>query len=393
MDSKKRTIITSSVVTLAVLGLAFSFAAVVHFPNPNPRQLTDTRVNLVTSTSAMSSGRVPSANILPSGYGWVLTTAGLELTSNGGSSFTIAQSPIPTPNIHDVAVNGKHIHIAGVINGSPVIELSNDSGATWNVMNLPKGSGNAGIAQFVTESGTVVGMLVTDVTSSNFSSGEWYSTLDGGLTWAHNEMPAAGVVTAANGNLWLVAGPQFRTLYRSSNHGATWAKVTTPDSASANAEAFSIPGQFLNGDMVLVATEMNLATASKFSVTIYLSSDFGVTWKVLTHTAFAGQINSGEVITSGIYGDSIWLGSATDQKILIISSDGTMTSTSSTNAIFPGGGIYSITPTENSTAWVTAMSDQCPSGKASCTEVGTLLKTVNSGKSWSIVNLTPATTS
>lgn len=392
MNSKKGPIM-KSLLALVVLALTFGVALIVHFPNPRPQQLTATRVNLVTSTSAMSSGRAPSANISPDGHGWVLTTAGLELTSNNGDTFNTVQSPIPTPNIHDVAVNGAQIRIATVINGSPVVELSSDFGATWKVVSLPEGSGNAGVAQFVTESRMVVGMLVTDVTSSNFSSGEWYSTLDGGLMWVHHEIPAAGVVTSANGNLWLVAGPQFKTLYRSSNHGAAWTKVTTPDSASTNAEAFSMPGEFINGDMVLVATEMNLATASKFGVTIYLSSDLGVTWKVSTHTAFAGQINSGEAITSGIYGNSIWLGSAIDQKILIISSDGTMTSTTSTNAIFPGGGIYSLTPTRNSTAWVTAMSDQCPSGKTSCTEVGALLKTVDSGKSWSIVNLTPARTS
>lgn len=389
MDSQKRTVITSSVLTSVVLGLAFIFTTVVHFPNSNSRQLTGTRVDLVTSTSAMSSGRVPSANILPDGYGWVLTTAGLELTSNGGTSFTVAQTPIPTPNIHDVAVNGKHIHIAGVINGSPAIELSHDSGATWNAVALPTGSGHAGVAQFVTNRGILIGLLVTDVSSSNSSSCEWYSTPDGGLTWTLHAMPAAGVVTDVDTDLWLAAGPQFTTLYRSSNQGATWTKVQGPDSTTNNVGALSVLGQLKNGDVVLASTAMNGETSSKFGVTIYLSGDRGITWKFLAHTSFAGQINFGETVTGAIYDDSIWLGSPTDQRVIIISSNGTMTSTRDTGDIFPGGAIYSISPTGSSTAWVTAMNDQCPSGKTSCTEVGALFRTVDSGKSWSKVNLTP----
>ncbi len=390
MNSIKRKAIKTSIITVVALGLAFSTAWAVHFPGSNS---SPSKVSLVASNSGMSSGRVPSADILPDGYGWVLTTAGLEITTNGGTSFTIATSPIPARNIHDVAVSGKNIHIVSVVNSTPAIEFSNDLGRTWKEMSLPAGSKNAGLAQFITHRGIIVGMLVTDITASNFSSGEWYSTPNGGVSWANHKIPAAGFVTATDGNLWLAAGPQFTSLYRSSDQGTTWKKVLTPNVSLANQGTWSIPGQLTNGDIVLVSTEMNAGAASKFGVTSYLSSDLGATWKVLARTSFAGQINSGETVTGAVYGNSIWLGSPTDEEVVIISSDGRIAYTSSTNRIFPNGAINSIIPTGSSSAWVTATNDQCTTGKTSCTEVGALLKTADSGKSWSKLNLEPSTTS
>lgn len=392
MKLKGRSAIKSSTTALVVLGLAFTIARVEHNPGPGALKSTATKQNLVTSTSSMSSGRVSSADITPGGFGWVLTTAGLELTANGGTSFSVVHSPIPALDIHDVAINEVHVHIAGVINNSPVIERSDDSGATWKVVALPQGSGNAGAAQFVIDRGTIAGLLVTDVTSSNFSSGEWYATSNGGVTWTLHEIPAAGVVTAVAGDLWLSAGPHFTSLYRSDNEGATWTKVLIPAAALANRNAVSVPGQFTNGNIVLVSTAMNSSGAPKYGVTVYVSGDLGGTWKVLTHTAFAGLISSGETVTSAVFNNTIWLGSPTDQRVVTISSNGIVAPASTTNEIYSGGSISSISPTASSAAWITTMKGQCLSGKTSCDEVGVLIKTVDSGKTWFTVNLIPSAT-
>ncbi|HUX65602.1 MAG TPA: hypothetical protein VMV42_00510, partial [archaeon] len=127
-----------------------------------------------------------NAGILPSGSGWVLTTAGLELTPDGGNSFTLLPYPIPVLNIDDVAIKGPHVMVAGAINFFPIVKSSYDFGATWKTVTLPAGSGNAGFARFVTQDGTLIGMLVTDVTP--FSVAEWYATSDGGATWTHHSI-------------------------------------------------------------------------------------------------------------------------------------------------------------------------------------------------------------
>lgn len=388
---KNRSALKFSVVTVALLGLALMVEMVERSPGSSEKNSSITKVGLVESMRTNATGHVPVADISPNGSGWALTPAGLEITTNNGTSFTLIQSPISASNIGDVAVNGAHVNIAGVINSAPVIELSADSGATWKSVILPQGSKNVGGVKFVSSNGTIVGMLVTDITSSNFSAGEWYATADGGSTWTHHEIPSSGVVTAVAGDLWLVAGPQFESLYRSADLGVTWSKVTIPAAASTNKEAMSVPGQLKNGDIVLVSTRTNLGTASKFGVTVYVSSDLGGTWKALAQTSFAGQVNSGETVSAAVSKDSIWLGASADQKAVVISSNGIAVATSSMNGIYPGGSLSSISATGNSSAWITTMKDVCPSGKTSCTEVGVLIKTVDAGKTWSLVNLFPVT--
>ena len=128
-------------------------------------------------------------------------------------------------------------------------------------------------------------------------------------------------------------------------------------------------------------------------MTVYLSSEKGETWKVLAQTSFVGQISSGVTAAAAVSDDTIWIGAPTDQSLILISSTGAISSTSSITGVFAGGSINSIIPTGSSSAWVTTMKGECPAGKTSCSEIGVLISTVNSGKSWSRVDLTPKATS
>ena len=325
------------------------------------------------------------AGILPSGSGWALTTAGLELTPDGGNSFTLLPYPIPVLNIDEVVIKGHHILVAGVMNFLLVLKSSNDFGGTWKTVTLPVGSGNAGFARFVTQNGTLIGMLVTDVTP--FSVAEWYATSDGGVTWTHHSIPLGGVVTAVGGDLWLAGGPQFASLYKSADRGVTWSRVSTPSGTINNGPALSVPGQLKNGNVVLVTTSANEGLPAIFRVNVYVSRNHGANWKVLAGTNLVGQIGSGIAVAASVVANSVWLGGTTDQGIAVISSKGTLTRTSSMRAIYPGGWITSIMPFGNSSAWVTAVNGICPSGKSSCREVSTLTGTVNAGKTWSLVDL------
>ncbi|GEM_PF-5698266 len=393
MDIKNRSWYKFSVVIVVVIALAFAAAAIVRSPGSRTKPTAITHVSLIASTNASSSTRVPVVGVLPSGFGWALTTAGLELTADGGSSFSVVQSSIPVSNIGDVAVNDTDVMVAGVRNFSPVIESSSDSGATWKSVALPVGSGNVGGVQLVTQSGTIIGMMATEVTSSNFSAGQWYSTSDRGLTWTRHLTPSGGVVKAVGGNLWLAGGPQFASLYQSSDHGLTWSKVPIPTAAVTNGAALSVPGELSNGNVVLVATTPNADAGSTFEVTVYVSSDLGARWSVLAKTSFAGQISPGIAIATSAAANTIWLGAPTDPNAVVVSSNGTLTTTSSINGVFPGGSINSINATRSFSAWVTTVKSECPSGKASCTDVGALIGTVDGGSTWSLVNLVPAAAS
>lgn len=325
------------------------------------------------------------AGISPSGSGWALTTAGLELTPDGGNSFTLLPYPIPVLNISDVVIKGPHVMVAGVINFLSIVKSSDDFGATWKTVTLPAGSGNAGFARFVTQDGTLIGMLVTDVTP--FSVAEWYATSDGGATWTHHSIPLGGVVTAAGGDLWLAGGPQFASLYKSADFGVTWSRVSTPFGTLNNGPALSVPGQLKNGNVVLVATSPSESLTPIVRVNVFFSSDLGAHWKVLARTNFVGNIGSSVAVAASVVANSVWLGGTTDQGIAVISTKGTLTRTSSMRAVYPGGWITSIMPFGSSSAWVTTVNGKCPSGKSSCREVSALIGTVNAGKTWSLVDL------
>lgn len=334
------------------------------------------------------------AGISPSGSGWVLTDAGLEFTSNSGSSiaiFGLMPYPIPVSNIDDVVIKGPHIIVAGVINFLPVLKSSSDVGGTWKTVTLPAGSGNAGFARFVTQNGTLIGMLVTDVTP--FSVAEWYATSDGGATWTHHSIPSGGVVTAVGGDLWLAGGPQFASLYKSADLGITWSRVSTPSGMLNNGPALSVPGKLKSGNVVLVATSANEGRPAIFRVIVYVSSNHGASWKVLAETNLVGKIGSSVAVAASVVANNVWLGGTTDQGIVVISSKGALTKTSSMRAVYPGGWITSIMPFGNSSAWVTTVNGKCLSRKSSCTEVGALIGTVNAGKTWSLVDLSRMPTS
>ena len=342
-----------------------------------------------TGTSVPAQGL--ATGVLPNGFGWALTTAGLEFTVDGGRSFSIVQSPIPESKIGDVAVDHTNVMVAGVSNAFPLIETSNDFGTTWKSVILPPGSGNAGSAKLVTQNGTIVGLMVTDMTSSSFSSGEWYDTSDRGATWTYQTAPSGGVVTALGEDLWLAGGPQSGSLYRSADRGVTWSKVSIPAAALTHGAALSVPGELSNGKVILVAATPNLGSASTFGVTVYVSSDRGAKWSALAHTSFVGRMSTGVTVAASIVGDAIWLGATTDGKFVKVSASGNLATTSRIGGVYPGGAISSISASGSASAWVMVLKGVCPSGKSSCIEDRALVRTVNGGQAWALVNVDPVT--
>jgi hypothetical protein len=335
----------------------------------------------------------PRDEVSFNGSGWALTTKGLEVTSNGGASFALVHTPVPITTIGDVTVDSSTIVLAGSKDFTPWVQYSSDSGATWTAATLPVGSGNAGGVRLVAKNGTVVGMMVTDVTSSNFSSGEWYATSDGGQTWTHHAAPSGGSVTASNGNLWLVGGPQANLLYESSDAGSTWSKVSLPQAVSADGAALTVPGALSDGDVVLVALIPTSNSGSTFGLDVYQSSDQGASWTLGASTSYHGSIGSGVSAPSIISSDVVWIGTPSGKpRLFRYTKGGRLTPTNSVG-LYQEGSVSAVSAFGGSAAWATVQSGACPSGKSSCVEVGSLLATADGGQTWTLVNLAPATTS
>jgi len=350
-----------------------------------------TAVTLMASSSD-SFPTPPRDAVSSNGSGWALTTKGLEITSNGGASFALVSTPVPVTMIGDVAVSGATIVLAGWKNFAPWVQYSSDNGATWATATLPLGSGNAGGVQLVSLHGTVVGMMVSDVTSSNFSAGEWYATSDGGRTWTHHAAPSGGTVTSSNGKLWLVGGPQSNLLYKSTDAGSTWSTVSIPPAVIADGAALTVPGALNNGDVVLVAVTPSSNSGSTFGLDVYLSGDQGATWILKAGTSYPGSIGPGVSATSVISSSVVWIGTPGGRPRLFHYANGGLQPTNSV-ALYQEGAVVEVSALSGSSAWATVQNGACLSGKSSCMEVGSLLATSDGGQTWSQVNLTPVATS
>ena len=369
-------------VLIAVVGLRGS-------PNGPTSKIA---VTLMASSSD-SFPTPPRDEVSSSGSGWALTTKGLEITSNGGASFALINTPVPVATIGDVAVGASSIVLAGWKDFAPWVQYSSDNGATWASATLPAGSGNAGGVRLVSENGTVVGMMVTDVTSSNFSAGEWYATSDGGRTWTYDAAPSGGTVTSSNGKLWLVGGPQSNLLYKSTDAGSSWSKVSIPQAAIADGAALTVPGALSNGDVVLVAVTPSSNSGSTFGLVVYLSGGQGATWNLKASTSYPGLIGSGVTAISAISSNVVWIGTPSGTPRLLRYTDGGGLKPTNGIGLYQEGAVVEVGALSGSSAWATVQNGACPSGKSSCMEVGSLLTTSDDGQTWSHVNLTPAPTS
>jgi hypothetical protein len=320
----------------------------------------------------------------------------LEITQNEGQSFSLVNPPIVSSGITDVVVSGTDLTVAGVdYSSSDAVgpfqletAYSVDGGSTWTKVTPPApfSGAQAGVAQLVTSDGALIGMLLTDQTSSAFSQGDWYSTSDNGQTWSEFQAPCGGTVTDIAGNLWLVGGPLNNELYLSTDLGRTWSHVTVPTSAVPEGAALSIPGALSDGDIVLATTTPSQVSGAP-EVAVYTSSDLGQTWNPLGQTSLPGSIGQGVVTASSVAGGSVWFGASVGSEVVVVSSSGAVSPVTSAD-LYPT--VSAIDAISGSTAWAIASSSQCPSGKTSCTSVSALFKTTDGGASWSQVNLTPS---
>lgn len=376
----------------SLLVVAVIFVAVVGLRGSPNGPTSKIAVTLMASSSN-SFPAPPRDGLSSNGSGWALTTKGLEITSNGGASFALVSTPVPVATIGDVAVSGSSIVLAGSKDLAPWVHYSSDHGATWATANLPAGSGNAGGVRLVTEHGTVVGMLVSDITSSNFSAGEWYATSDGGRTWTYDAAPSGGTVTSSNGKIWLVGGPQSNLLYKSTDAGSSWSKVSIPQAVIADGAALTVPGALSNGDVVLVAVTPSSNSGSTFGLVVYLSRDQGTTWNLKASTSYPGLIGPGVSATSVISSNVLWIGTPSGRPRLFHYTDGGGLTPTNSLGLYQEGLVSEVSALSGFSAWVTVQNGACPSGKSSCMEVGSLLTTSDGGQTWSQVNLTPVSTS
>ena len=282
-----------------------------------------------------------SASVSPDGYGWALTTAGVEVTSDYGRRFTLIEPPAAiAAHVTTVAVDGRDVVVAGlsdafVNNRIPILlARSHDAGATWTTETLPRAKGQPGSVALVSRGGVLVGLTLTDVAGGPSSEGEWYATADGGATWTRRDAPSGNTIVPAAGALWQTGNVLATYLERSGDGGRSWSFVRLP---------FPTPTREL----------------SRYSALLTIAGD----------TVWIAPVGAPEIVRVPASGPALTVRAA---------------------GLLAGGAVVTLSAITPSSAWATDEAGRCPSGKASCHDIYGLFRTADGGRRWSALDLTPS---
>jgi hypothetical protein len=323
--------------------------------------------------SAADSGRIGSG-----GRGWVATADRIRVTRDGGKTFSaLASLPVPTAKVADVAVLTGSVQIATIGSSGPGVFSSADGGARWSELPVAAASGPAGAAQFVEDRSGVVGLQVTEQTSSNFSSGEWFAPQSDG-TWARHTAPAGGTVSSTGPSLWLVGGPQADSLFRSVDKGSSWTPVSLPKECRPGGGAYAPPHES-DGGVLMLAVNTPGGTGGEATLLSCVSSDLGASWHSSASTTVVQALEPGVPVASGVGGNTLWFVLPDATRVVRAAVDGTV------SAVSPNGlpaGVQSVSAMSDLAATVTTSTTSCPTGKASCTTIDGVFETSDGGQTW-----------
>ena len=183
---------------------------------------------------------------------WVSGHPGLNLSIDGGTTFTRRNTGLADTDVHAFGSGGQSLYAAGPGLG---VAGSTDDGMTWTT--LSSASGQSFFGRILIDPVDPAHLVAADVQFGAVAS------FDGGRTWTRLGSDAAGWVSSPDGLVTLYAsgGP---TPQRSNDGGNTWAAMSVP--AGATLVEASPAGILYSG--------VHDANA----VTVWVSTDNGVTW-------------------------------------------------------------------------------------------------------------------
>lgn len=204
-----------------------------------------------SSSAAVGQGTIREVQRLTPQQALVLTDNALLATRDSGASWTDITPDGAMEGISDMdfvdASTGWLVGVDVGLGDRLVLLGTSDSGASWTTQVLqstmlaePYRFARASVAFADTTHGWLLGKVAT---SSAFSAGELYQTLDGGATWEQlPQPPVAEGLMFVDAQLGFLAAPSSsRAPYITFDGGSTWGELKLTLPANAEAPAFGLP--------------------------------------------------------------------------------------------------------------------------------------------------------
>ncbi len=207
---------------------------------------------------------------LTASSGWLLLDQQLFWTSDKGHNWSEIGPLIPIgASVQDVefidADTGWMLWSAPVPDGSTSFELAHtpDHGKTWaaHPLSLFESGEVASYAEkaemgwFDAQTGWI---SVKQATSSNFSVGTLFITLDGGSTWSRKTLPAADQISFSDPQVgWAAGGPTEDQVFQTQDAGSTWQPIHVDKTSEDHLMTAYMPF-YSEGQGLLVTTDLGL---------------------------------------------------------------------------------------------------------------------------------------
>ncbi len=289
----------------------------------------------------------------------------------------------------------------GVLLSDFVMERTADAGRTWEVLPFGKLLRNGTIplsgvvrAQWLD---TKTGWLLFQAsTSSNFSAGRLFKTMDGGITWTELSTPVGESVYFASETSGWAVGRDGEGLYRTMNGGVTWQLMEIGDqSAGQLIRAYRLP-KFDTPNNGLIPVLTRDINSGRSELRLYSTHDRGNSWNEVHRVSLATDSVSLSLIPLDLLGSSRAVVVLPHTRRILRMVD-KRTYETLTNQDGLAEKIAKIDMADTAVGWAAWSSKNCPSaskagpagsaGTTTCAIETRLISTADGGVHWSSIAL------
>ncbi|HTP00414.1 MAG TPA: glycoside hydrolase domain-containing protein [Anaerolineales bacterium] len=354
----------------------------------------------------MPAGAIEDFHLVSPGKGWLLIKDRLFWTDDNGGSWNDITPAAQSRKITAVFFLDSTNAWVGLADTGPllsdlVLKRTNDGGVTWQT--LP--SGKLGHAPDVPLLNAIHmqwldprfgWLLIKESTSSSFSAGRLFKTLDGGNSWTELPIPVGDSVYIASANSGWAVGRDGDGLYRTTDGGRTWQRAAIGVDSSANTVLqYGLP-KFDSGSNGLIPVLARDAGSNQAQFRLYSTTDGGDSW-TLVHgeTLRPGSGTVGLLPLDLI--DPTHAVVVLPRSIQILRMVDRQTYETLDNPDGLSGSIAKIDMANMAAGWAVSLSRNCQASSgsgssftakaASCTTQTRLLSTTDGGAHWSSIPL------